>query len=310
LKTNEVNRRLKMIKKLIEKAEVLIESLPYIKTFNSKTFVIKYGGSAMSNEEIKKDIIQDVILLKYIGINPVIIHGGGPIVTSYLDKMGIKSEFINGLRVTDKKTMEVVQMVLVGAINQDIVGLLNYYGGTGIGLTGKDGNLITARKHLPVVKYNSDGKNENQIDLGFVGEIEKIQPSIIKNLCDNGFIPVIAPIGVGINGESYNINADVVAGEIAQSLKAEKLIMLTDVDGIYENPDNKSTKINSLSVDKAMQMISNNRIQGGMIPKVKACINASSNGVNRTHIIDGSEKHSMLLEIFTDQGIGTMVTSD
>ena len=299
-----------MIKELIGKADVLIESLPYIKTFNSKTFVIKYGGSAMLDEELKKNIIHDIILLKYIGINPVIVHGGGPAVTSYMEKLGVKSEFVNGLRITDKKTMEVVQMVLVGIINQEIVSLLNKYGGKGIGLTGKDANLILARKHLPVTQYNSEGKSEDSVDLGFVGEVEKIQPEIVEYLCKDGCIPVISPIGMGLDGESYNINADVVAGEMAQALKAEKLIMLTDVEGIYEVPDNSATKITSLAVSKATQMISNGQIKGGMIPKVKACINAISDGVKRTHIIDGREKHSILLEIFTDKGIGTMVVKD
>lgn len=299
-----------MIEKLKQKAEIFIESLPYIKTFSSKTFVIKYGGSAMKDEELKKDIIHNIILLKYIGINPVIVHGGGPILTDFLEKFGKKTEFINGLRITDKDTMEIVQMVLAGKINPDIVSLINLYGGKGIGLTGKDANTIIARKHHPEIKYDSEGKNEKTVDLGFVGEVEKIDPTTIKNLSETGYIPVIAPIGAGINGESYNINADAVAGEVAQALKAEKLIMLTDVDGIYEAPENKATKITSLTINKAMQMISNNRISGGMIPKVKACINAVSNGVKRTHIIDGKEKNAILLEIFTDKGIGTMVTNN
>ncbi len=299
-----------MLKKLIEKADVLIESLPYIRTFFSKTFVIKYGGAAMTNESLKRNIMQDIILLKYIGINPVIVHGGGPMITSYLDKIGVKSRFVNGLRITDKESMDVVQMVLVGLINQELVSLLNHFGGNAIGLSGKDANLIVTRKHLPVEKYDAKEKKEVNIDLGYVGEIEKIQPSILINLCDNGYIPVIAPIGVGLDGESYNINADVVAGEVAKSLKAEKLIMLTDVDGIYETPENKATKINSLTASKAKEMIANNKIQGGMIPKVKSCMDAAINGVKRTHIIDGGEMHSLLLEIFTDKGIGTMVTKD
>lgn len=299
-----------MIEQFIKKAEVLIESLPYIKAFNSKTFVIKYGGAAMSDESLKKNIIQNIILLKYIGINPIIVHGGGPLITSYLEKTGIKSRFVNGLRVTNRDTINVVQMVLVGLINQEIVSLLNHYGGNAIGLSGKDANLIIARKHLPEEEYDPKEKKQKSIDLGFVGEIEKIQPSILINLSEKGYIPVIAPIGVGLDGESYNINADVVAGEIAKSLKAEKLIMLTNVDGIYKVPDNKATKINSLTVSKAKEMIEKNQIKSGMIPKVKACMDATLNGVKRTHIIDGGEKHSMLLEIFTDKGIGTMVTKD
>jgi acetylglutamate kinase len=299
-----------MMKKLIEKAEILIESLPYIKAFSSKTFVIKYGGAAMDDEKLKKAVIQDIILLKYIGINIVIVHGGGPMVTSYLEKLNIKSQFVNGLRVTDKETMNVVQMVLAGQINQEIVSLLNHYGGKAIGLTGIDANLIVARKHLPEIKYDNEGKKEVTVDLGFVGEIVRIDPSLLKYLCENNYIPVISPIGVGLNGESYNINADVVAGEIAQSLKAEKLVMLTDVEGIYQDPKNKTTKFETLTSDQANELISKNQISGGMIPKVRACINAISNGVKRTHIINGKEMHSLLLEIFTDKGIGTMFTKD
>lgn len=299
-----------MLEKFIEKAEVLIESLPYIKTFNKKTFVIKYGGSAMTDDAMKKAVIQDIILLKYIGINPVIIHGGGPMITDYLNKMDVKSTFVNGLRVTDKETMKVVQMVLIGIINQEIVSLLNLFGGKGVGLSGKDASLIVASKKIPDVKFNSEGKKVEPVDFGYVGEIQKINTEIINNLCNEGYIPVIAPIGVGLEGESYNINADEVAGEIAQAIKAEKLIMLSDVDGIYEIPGNKESKINSLTYDKAMHMIQNNQINGGMIPKVKACLTATSGGVKRTHIIDGNERHSLLLEIFTDQGIGTMVIKE
>ncbi len=301
---------LEMMNKFIEKAEILMESLPYIKAFNSKTFVIKYGGSAMLDDSLKSDVIHDIILLKYIGINPVIVHGGGPIITTYLEKLGVKTKFVNGLRVTDKQTMDIVQMVLVGKINQEIVSMLNHFGGKGLGLTGKDANLVIARKIVPELNYDKNNKSQENIDLGYVGEIDKINPEIIFNLCRNGYIPVISPIGVGLDGESYNINADTVAGEIAQALKAEKLIMLTDVEGIYEVPDNKSTKIDFLTSAKALEMLASNQINGGMIPKVKACLEAVDNGVNRTHIIDGREKHSLLLEIFTDTGIGTMVVKD
>jgi acetylglutamate kinase len=293
---------------LLQKAEVLIESLPYIKSFHSKTFVIKYGGSAM-NDDLKKDIIHDIILLKYIGINPVIIHGGGNEITSLLNKLNLKSEFINGLRVTDKETMEVAEMVLVGKINQEIVSLLNLYGGKAVGLSGKDANIIVARKHLPEVVFDQTTKEQKTVDLGYVGEIERIDPKLINALCDNGYIPVISSIGVGFDGESYNINADDAASAVAQSLKAEKLIMLTDVDGIYEVYGNSSTKITSITVDKAIQMIEKNQITGGMIPKVKACIEAITNGVKRTHIINGKDRHSILIEIFTDKGTGTMVMS-
>ena len=293
---------------LVQKAEVLIESLPYMKSFHSKTFVIKYGGSAMS-DELKKDIIHDIILLKFIGINPVIVHGGGNEITSMLNKLNMKSEFINGLRVTTKETMEVVEMVLVGKINQEIVSLLNLYGGKGVGISGKDANIIVARKHLPEIIYDQETKSQKTMDLGFVGEIERIDAKLINALCENGYIPVISSIGVGFDGESYNINADDAASSVAQSLKAEKLIMLTDVDGIYEVYGNESTKITSLTVDKATQMIEKNQITGGMIPKVKACVDAITNGVKRTHIINGKDRHSILLEIFTDKGIGTMVIS-
>jgi len=299
-----------MIKGLSEKADILIESLPYIKTFHSKTFVIKYGGAAMLDENIRKDIIRDFILLRYIGINVVVVHGGGPEITSYLNKTGKKTEFVNGLRVTDKETMEAVQMTLVGKTNLDIVSLINLYGGKGVGLNGKDSNIILARKRLPELIFNHDTKEEKTVDLGFVGEIEKIDPALINLLCQNNYIPVIAPIGVGLDGESYNINADEAASEIAVSLKADKLIMVTDVDGIYESPNNPATKIESLTIHQAKQLIDKNIINGGMIPKVTACINAISNGVKRTHIIDGKMKHSMLLEFFTDEGIGTMVVGN
>lgn len=296
-----------MITKLAEKAEVLIESLPYIKSFHSKTFVIKYGGAAMLDESLKKDIIHDFILLRYIGINVVVVHGGGPEITSYLNKLGKKTEFVNGLRVTDKETMDTVQMSLVGKTNQEIVSMLNLFGGKGVGLSGKDSNIILSRKRLPESVFDTETKSEKMVDLGFVGEIEKIDHSLITLLCQNNYIPVIAPIGVGLDGESYNINADEAASEIAISLKADKLIMVTDVDGIYEKKDNPATKIDSLSISQAKQMIEKNQIVGGMIPKVTACTNAISNGVKRTHIVDGRIKHSILLEIFTDKGIGTMV---
>jgi len=296
------------MEQLIKKAEVLIESLPYIKTFKNKTFVIKYGGSTM-DDNLKKDIIHDIILLKFIGINPVVVHGGGAEITSYLNKLNIKSEFVNGLRVTTKEAMEVVQMVLVGKINQEIVSMINLYGGKAVGLSGNDANIIVARKRIPEEVYDSEGKCQKTVDLGYVGDIERVDPTIIIKLCEAGYIPVISPIGVGYEGESYYINADEAAGEIAQALKADKLIMLTDVDGIYEIPNNPATKISSLTIEKAREMIEKNQIKGGMIPKVRACIEAIQNGVKRTHIIDGGTKHSILIEIFTDKGIGTMVIS-
>ncbi|MCG8570008.1 MAG: acetylglutamate kinase, partial [Spirochaetes bacterium] len=249
-----------MIEKLRYKAEILIETLPYIRTFNNKIFVIKYGGSAMKDEELKKDIVHNLILLKYIGIRPVIVHGGGPEISGYLNKMDIQTRFANGLRITDKETMQVVQMVLKGKLNQEIVSLINFYGGKGVGLSGIDGNLILARKH-PAEHVINDGGEEELIDLGFVGEVEKIDPSLINSLLDTGFIPVISPIGVGLDGNSYNINADIAAGEIAQALKAEKLIMLSDIEGIYELPDKPETKMNNLSISKAKQMMANHQIK-------------------------------------------------
>lgn len=299
-----------MIEKLEEKADVLIESLPYIKTFHSKTFVIKYGGAAMVDNNLKQDIIKDFILLRYIGINVVVVHGGGPEITSFLQKIGKETTFVNGLRVTDKETMDAVQMSLVGKTNQDIVSMINHFGGKAVGLSGADSNIIQARKKMMETILDPETKKEKNIDLGFVGDIERIDSSLVNLLNQNGYIPVIAPIGVGIDGEHYNINADEVASEVAVSLKADKLIMVTDVDGIYENPSNPATKIESLTIHRAKQMIEKGEISGGMIPKVRACINGISNGVKRTHIVDGRQKHSILLEIFTDHGIGTMVVGN
>ena len=295
-----------MIEKLEEKADVLIESLPYIKTFHSKTFVIKYGGAAMVDNNLKQDIIKDFILLRYIGINVVVVHGGGPEITSFLQKIGKETTFVNGLRVTDKETMDAVQMSLVGKTNQDIVSMINHFGGKAVGLSGADSNIIQARKKMMETVLDPETKKEKNIDLGFVGDIERIDSSLVNLLNQNGYIPVIAPIGVGIDGEHYNINADEVASEVAVSLKADKLIMVTDVDGIYENPSNPATKIESLTIHRAKQMIEKGEISGGMIPKVRACIN----GIKRTHIVDGRQKHSILLEIFTDHGIGTMVVGN
>ena len=299
-----------MIEKLEEKADVLIESLPYIKTFHSKTFVIKYGGAAMVDNNLMQDIIKDFILLRYIGINVVVVHGGGPEITSFLQKVGKETTFVNGLRVTDKETMDAVQMSLVGKTNQNIVSKINHFGGKAVGLSGADTNIIQARKKMMETILDPETKKEKSVDLGFVGDIERIDSSLVNLLNQNGYIPVIAPIGVGIDGEHYNINADEVASEVAISLKADKLIMVTDVDGIYENPSNPATKIESLTIHRAKQMIEKGEISGGMIPKVRACINGISNGVKRTHIVDGRQKHSILLEIFTDHGIGTMVVGN
>lgn len=290
--------------KSLETAAVLIETLPYIQNFFGKTVVIKYGGNAMINNELKNSVIQDITLLKYVGMRPIVVHGGGPEITSVLNKFGKKTEFVSGLRVTDEETVSIAEMVLVGKINTEIVNLLNRQGSKAVGLSGKDADLIRAKKHFAEVHENG---RVNMIDIGFVGEVESINTDILNTLMDNGYIPVIAPIGVGKNGESYNINADYVAGEIAGALGAEKLLMLTDVEGIYRDYHDKNSFISSLSLEEAQQMIADGDIGGGMIPKVETCIQALRGGTAKTHIIDGRQPHSILLEIFTSQGIGTQV---
>ncbi len=290
---------------LIEKASVLIEALPYIRTFYGKTFVIKYGGSAMVSPELKKAVMLDVILLKYVGLNPILVHGGGPEIDQMLRRLGKEPAFAGGMRVTDADTMDIVQMVLVGKVNQEIVSLINRYGGKAVGLSGKDANLIITRKR-PAERIENNGETE-LVDLGCVGEVEKVNPQILEIISREGYIPVVSSVGVGLDGESYNINADVVAGELAAALKADKLIMLTDVEGIYEDPNDPSTLLSTLSIERARELIESGVIGGGMIPKVEACIQAVQAGVSRTHIIDGRALHSLLLEIFTDEGSGTMV---
>ena len=282
---------------LINKANILIEALPYIQKFKGKTLVVKYGGNAMINEELKNKVMEDITLLKFIGLNPIIVHGGGPDITAALDKFDIKTEFVNGLRVTDSQTMEVAQMVLVGKTNKEIVATLNTKGGNGIGFCGIDGNLIQCVKHTEEV----DGK---AVDIGYVGEIIKVNPHILELLTDDDYIPVIAPIGVDEDGNSYNVNADIVAGEIASALKAEKLILLTDIEGIQIN-DETVYYINEQEIKREIE---SGAISGGMIPKVIGCINAINSGVNSVHIIDGRIPHCILLEIFTKTGIGTMIS--
>ncbi|MDQ2085408.1 acetylglutamate kinase [Herbivorax sp. ANBcel31] len=285
---------------IIKKAEILIEALPYIQKLFGKTVVIKYGGNAMINEELKNSVIEDITLLKYIGMNPVVIHGGGPDITNALNKFNIKSEFINGLRVTDKETMETAQMVLVGKTNKEIVSLLNQMGGKAIGLSGIDGKLIECEK------YKTSVKGE-EVDLGYVGKIKKINSKLIELVAKDEYIPIVAPIGVGENGESYNINADTVAGEIAASLKAEKLMLLTDVEGVKTKDDKI---VPALTAKEAHELIDKDVINGGMIPKVLGCIDALEKGVGRTHIVDGRIPHCLLLEIFTNKGIGTMIMKE
>jgi acetylglutamate kinase len=293
------------MQKLIDKASVLIEALPYIRRFYQKTIVIKYGGHAMADRDLKKDFAMDITLMNYIGLNPVVVHGGGPQIEEVLKKMGKTSKFIDGMRVTDEESMEVVEMVLGGKVNKEIVSLINRQGGKAVGLSGKDGNLITAKKLRLSSPQSKTAPRKNE-DMGLVGEVESINPHIIESLDRNKFIPVIAPIGTGKDGETYNINADIVAGKIASALKAEKLIMLTDTDGVLEKNGNL---ISSMNEKKAKALIKKGQISGGMIPKVNCCVQALKEGVAKAHIIDGRIKHAILLEIFTDVGIGTQITS-
>lgn len=290
-----------ILETLIKKAGILIEALPYIQKLYGKTVVIKYGGNAMINDELKNSVMEDITLLKYIGMNPVVVHGGGPDINKTLDMLNIKSEFINGLRVTDNDTMQVAQMVLVGKTNKEIVSLLNKKGGKAIGLSGIDGNLIQCEQYKPSI----DGKH---MDIGFVGKITAVNSKVIELIAKDEYIPVIAPIGVGANGESYNINADTVAGEIAAALKAEKLMLLTDVEGVKASADGET--ISALTIDEVHDLIEKKIITGGMVPKVLGCIEALEKGVGRTHIIDGRIPHCILLEIFTNKGIGTMIMKE
>ncbi len=286
------------MKKYIEKVNTLTESFPYIREFYGKTIVIKYGGHAMEEESLRKSFAADMVLLKLVGVNPVIVHGGGPQIGSLLKQLGKKSEFVDGLRVTDGETMEVVEMVLVGKVNKEIVNNINMVGGHAVGLSGKDGGLLVAEK----VYHNSNGK---PMDIGQVGTVKKVNPRIIETLDRERFIPVIAPIGFDETGMTYNINADIAAGKIAEALKAEKLILLTDVEGVKI-----ADKLASSLTDREIpDLIKRNEISGGMIPKVRCCLDAIAAGVNKTHIIDGRVEHAVLLEIFTDAGIGTEIVT-
>ena len=290
----------------VAKAKVLIESLPYIREFNHKTVVIKYGGHAMVDEELKKNFALDVILLKYIGLNPVVVHGGGPQINEFLEKMQITSNYIQGMRVTDGETMDVVEMVLVGKVNKEIVGLINHCGGKAVGLSGRDGDLVQAKKMKMLGKPEVENAPPELIDLGRVGEVTKVNPEILETLDAQDFIPVIAPVGVGEDGQAYNINADLVAGAIAAELDAVKLILLTDVEGVKDREDQL---LSSIRKDSIEQMIENGVISGGMIPKLRCCASALESGVNKAHIVDGRQEHAILLEIFTHKGIGTEITA-
>jgi acetylglutamate kinase len=291
------------MQELIHKAEILLESLPYIKNFYGKTIVIKYGGNAMISDDLKGNFALDIVMMKYIGINPVVVHGGGPQIDKTLKELGIKSKFIEGQRVTSKETIDVVEMVLGGKVNKEIVSLINRHGGNAVGITGKDGDLILAKRHKKV-KHSPETDRPEIINLGLVGEITKVNPGILETLDKGGFIPVIAPIGRGKNGETLNINADFVAAQIASALEAEKLILMTDTEGVK----NKAGKLQSgLNRKNTSDMIRSKVIRDGMLPKVNCCLDALKSGVHKTHIIDGRVRHALLLEIFTAEGIGTQI---
>jgi len=290
----------------IAKAKVLIDSLPYIREFNEKTVVIKYGGHAMVDENLKRNFALDIILMKYIGLNPVIVHGGGPQINRFLEKMQITPNYIQGMRVTDGETMDVVEMVLVGKVNKEIVGLINHCGGKAVGLSGRDGDLVQARKMQIHVKADDPNRPPELIDLGRVGEVTRVNPEILRTLDVQDFIPVIAPVGVGEDGQAFNINADLVAGAIAAELGAVKLVLLTDVEGVQNG---QGELLSTIRRDEIEDLISREVIGGGMIPKVRCCQSALERGVTKTHIIDGRQEHAILLEIFTPEGIGTEIVS-
>lgn len=284
------------------KAEILAEALPYIRAYHGKTIVIKYGGNAMVEERLKESFARDVILLKLVGMNPVVVHGGGPQIDEALKKIGKSGTFIQGMRVTDEETMEVVEWVLGGEVQQDIVMLINHFGGQAVGLTGKDGGLIRAKKMLVADEKIVGGT----IDLGFVGEIEAINPAVVKALQDDAFIPVISPIGFSEEGQAYNINADLVAGKMAEILHAEKLVMMTNIPGVMDKSGNLLTDLTAREIDA---LFADGTISGGMLPKISSALDAAKSGVNSVHIIDGRIEHSLLLEILTEQAFGTMIRS-
>jgi acetylglutamate kinase len=286
-------------------ADILIEALPYIRHFYGMTIVIKYGGHAMVDEQLKQDFANDIVLLKYIGINPVVVHGGGPQINSVMDQMGIRPQFVRGMRLTDERTMDVVEMVLGGKVNKSIVAQINKQGGRAVGLSGKDGGLILAKKHY-IMHQEDENTPPEIIDPGLVGEVIRIDPDLINTLSAKGFIPVIAPVGSGESGETFNINADLVAGKIASSLTAGRLILLTDVDGVM---DVHGKLVSSINPDIIVKMIREKQIVGGMIPKIEFALDALNNGVAKVQIINGKKRHALLLELFTHKGIGTEVTT-
>ncbi len=282
----------------LDKAAILAEALPYIRSFNGKTIVVKYGGNAMTDDKLKEDFAKDVVLLKLVGLNPVVVHGGGPQINELLERVGKEGQFIQGMRVTDSETMDVVEMVLGGLVNKEIVSLINKHGGKAVGITGKDGHFIRASKLF--LKSESD----EQIDIGQVGDIEHIDPSLVALLDGHDFIPVVAPIGVGSNGETYNINADVVAGKLAETLQAEKLVLMTNTPGVL---DKQGQLLTGLTASKVDELFADGTISGGMLPKISSALDAAKSGVNSVHIIDGRVPHALLLEILTDAGVGTMI---
>lgn len=286
-------------------AEVLSEALPYIRRFVGKTLVIKYGGNAMESEELKNGFARDIVLMKAVGINPIVVHGGGPQIGELLQRLNIESRFIDGMRVTDEKTMDVVEMVLGGQVNKDIVSLINNHGGRAIGLTGQDAGLIKARK-LTVTRKTPEMTKPEIIDIGLVGEVASVNADLLDMLVQGDFIPVVAPIGVGVNGESFNINADLVAGKVAEAVGAEKLILLTDIAGLLDKQGYVLTGLDTAQVDA---LIADGTIYGGMLPKIGCALDAVQGGVTSAHIIDGRVKHAVLLEIFTDHGVGTLITN-
>lgn len=291
------------LEKAMNNAHILGEALPYIRKFSGKTIVVKYGGNAMTDEKLKQGFARDVVLMKLVGMNPIIVHGGGPQISNLLERVGKESKFIDGMRVTDSETMDIVQMVLGGLVNKEIVSLINHNGGNAVGLTGKDATLIRARK----LKFKSKLPEMNApeiIDIGHVGEVASIQPEVVDMLTHGNFIPVIAPIGVGEDGESYNINADLVAGKLAEALNAEKLILLTNTPGLLNKDEEVLTGLNA---DKVDALIDDGTIHGGMLPKIRCALEAVESGVTSAHIIDGRVEHALLLEIFTDEGVGTLI---
>jgi acetylglutamate kinase len=284
-------------------ADILIEALPYIKRFHGMTVVIKYGGHAMVDEQLKEDFARDITLMKFVGLNPVVVHGGGPQINSVLDRMGIRPKFVRGMRLTDEETMDVVEMVLGGKVNKAIVAQITKQGGKAVGLSGKDGGLISAKK-LRIEHRSDDDKPPEIIDPGLVGKVTSIHPGIIHTLTKDGFIPIIAPIGVGDAGETFNINADLVASSVAMALSAKRLVYLTDVDGVL---DSRGALISSIEADTISTMVKEKAISGGMIPKIECAYDALKNGVQKVHIINGGKRHALILELFTDSGIGTEV---